>query len=167
MTKLYSCDRRFLCIIKGPCSKLQGMRSLLDSNAIRPAGFCQLGKEVRGSTEHLIIGSDITKERDSAFIGTVAGRTLHKGMFVANTCMAFQKLLVRTDALKMQQGLRKSTPGLEPAADHHTPGVSPPGTTAQDDLHRREAISSDQCARAFMICLLSGMSPQSYTSRAS
>ncbi len=92
-----------------------------DSDVIRLQEFCQFKKEIRGSTEYLIVGLDIAKERHNAFFGTATGRTLHKGMFFDNTYEGFQKLLIQTDALKVQHGLRKVVFGLEPTANYHKP----------------------------------------------
>ena len=92
-----------------------------DSNGIRLQGFCQFKKEIRGSTDYLIVGLDIAKERHNVFFGTATGKTLHKGMFFDNTYEGFQKLLIQTDALKVQYGLRKVVFGLEPTANYHKP----------------------------------------------
>src|SRR5512140_896872 len=92
-----------------------------DSDGIRLREFCQFRKEIRGSTEYLIVGLDIGKERHNAFFGTATGRTLHKGMFFDNTYDGFQKLLIQTDALKVQHGFRKVVFGLEPTANYHMP----------------------------------------------
>lgn len=92
-----------------------------DSNAIRLSAFCQFKNEIRGSTEYLIVGIDIAKERHNAFFGTATGRTLHKGMFFDNTSDGFQKLLIQTDAVKTQHGLRKVVYGMEPTANYHKP----------------------------------------------
>jgi transposase len=91
------------------------------SDGIRLQEFCQFKKEIRGSTDYLIVGLDIGKERHNAFFGTATGRTLHKGMFFENTYEGFQKLLIQTEALKMQHGLRKLIFGLEPTANYHKP----------------------------------------------
>ncbi len=106
MTELNSRDRRFLWN---------------DLNGIRLGEFRQVRNEIRGSTEHLIVGLDIAKERHNAFFGTATGKTLHKGMFFENTYEGFQKLLMQTDALKVQHGLRKVVFGLEPTANYHKP----------------------------------------------
>lgn len=92
-----------------------------DSDGIRLREFCQFKKEIRGSTEYLIVGLDIAKERHNAFFGTATGKTLHKGMFFDNTYEDFQKLLIQTEALKVQYGLRKVVFGLEPTANYHKP----------------------------------------------
>jgi transposase len=92
-----------------------------DSDGIRLQEFCQFKKTIRGSTEYLIVGLDIGKERHNAFFGTATGKTLHKGMFFENTYEGFQKLLIQTDALKVQHGLGKVVFGLEPTANYHKP----------------------------------------------
>jgi len=92
-----------------------------ESDGIRLHEFCQFKKEIRGSTDYLIVGIDVAKERHNAFFGTASGKTLHKGMFFENTYEGFQKLLIRTEALKVQYGLRKVVFGLEPTANYHKP----------------------------------------------
>jgi transposase len=91
------------------------------SDGIRLQEFCQFKNEIRGSAEYLIVGLDIGKDRHNAFFGTATGRTLHKGMFFDNTYDGFQKLLIQTDAIKTQHGLRKVVFGLEPTANYHKP----------------------------------------------
>ncbi len=92
-----------------------------DLNDSRHKQFCRLQKEIRGSTEYLIVGLDIGKEQHNAFFGTATGRTLRKGLFFDNTYEGFQKLLIQTDALKVQYGLQKVVFGLEPTANYHKP----------------------------------------------
>jgi len=92
-----------------------------DSNDIRREQFCRLRNEIRGSSEYLIVGVDIAKERHNAFFGTATGKTLHKGLFFDNTYEGFQKLLIQTDALKVRHGLRKVVFGMEPTANYHKP----------------------------------------------
>lgn len=87
-------------------------------NGIRLREFQQVRNEIRGSTAHLIVGLDIAKERHNAFFGSATGKTLHKGMFFDNTYEGFQKLLIQTDALKVQHGLSKVVFGLEPTANY-------------------------------------------------
>jgi len=36
--------------------------------------FRQLKRDIRGSTQHLVVGMDIAKERHHAFFGTPAGK---------------------------------------------------------------------------------------------
>lgn len=90
-------------------------------DGIRLAEFCQFRKEIRGSTKYLVVGLDIAKERHNAFFGTAIGKTLHKGMFFDNTYDGFQKLLIQTDALKVQHGFQRVVFGLEPTANYHKP----------------------------------------------
>jgi transposase len=92
-----------------------------DSDRIRLQEFCQFKKEIRGSSDYLVVGLDIGKDRNNAFFGTATGRTLHKGMFFENNYEGFQKLLIQTDAVKVKYGLSKVVFGLEPTANYHKP----------------------------------------------
>ena len=38
--------------------------------------FRQMKHEIRGSTEYLVVGIDVAKDRHDAFFGTPAGKTL-------------------------------------------------------------------------------------------
>ena len=55
--------------------------------------FRQLKNTVRGSTEHLIIGIDIAKEKHHAFMGTATGRTLLRKLIFDNTRKALRNSL--------------------------------------------------------------------------
>jgi len=90
-------------------------------NDIRLEQFHQLKKEIRGSTEYLIVGLDIAKEKHNAFFGTATGITLYRGMFFDNTLEGFHKLLTQVEALKVEYGLLKVVFGLEPTANYHKP----------------------------------------------
>jgi transposase len=83
--------------------------------------FRQLRNEIRGSTQHLVVGIDIAKDRHTAFFGTAAGKTLLRGLVFDNTREGFEKLLFQADTLKIQQNLAKLVFGLEPTADYHKP----------------------------------------------
>jgi transposase len=85
-------------------------------DGIRLQRFRQLKNEIRGSDEYLIVGIDVAKERHNGFFGTAAGRTLHKGLFFANTIEGFQKLLTIIEALKVKHDLTKVVFGLEPTS---------------------------------------------------
>jgi len=83
--------------------------------------FHQMRSEIRGSTEYLVVGLDIGKEKHNAFFGTATGRTLYKGMFFDNTREGFQKLSAQVEALKTQYRLPKVVFGMEPTANYHKP----------------------------------------------
>ncbi len=59
--------------------------------------FCQFKKEIRGSTEYLVVGVDIAKVKHNAFFGTATGSVLYKGMFFDNKLEGFQKLLAQAE----------------------------------------------------------------------
>ena len=73
-------------------------------NDIRLQQFCQFKNEIRGSTEYLVVGLDIAKEKHNAFFGTATGTTLYRGMFFDNTQEGFQKLLAQAEKLKAENG---------------------------------------------------------------
>jgi transposase len=88
---------------------------------IRLEQFRQLKKEIRGSKDHLIVGIDVAKDNHHAFFGTATGKTLFKRLVFENTREGFERLLIQTDALKVQHGLKKTVFGLEPTATYHKP----------------------------------------------
>ncbi len=83
--------------------------------------FRQLKNRVRGSTEHLIIGIDIAKEKHHAFVGTSTGKTLLRKLIFENTREGFEKLSAYVDAVKTRHTLPKAIFGLEPTGDYHKP----------------------------------------------
>jgi len=88
---------------------------------IRLEEFRQLKKEIRGSTEHLIVGIDVAKDKHHAFFGTATGKTLFKRLVFENDIEGFRKLLVQAEAMKVQEGLKKVVFGLEPTGNYHKP----------------------------------------------
>ncbi len=92
-----------------------------ETDRIRLEEFRQFKKEIRGSTEYLIVGMDVAKERHVAFFGTAAGKTLFRRLVFENNLEGFEKLLVQVEALKVQHGLRQVVFGLEPTANYHKP----------------------------------------------
>jgi len=90
-------------------------------DSIRLEQFRQLKKEIRGSKEHLIVGIDVAKDKHNAFFGTATGKTLFKRLVFENTSEGFKRLLIQTDATKIQHNLTKTVFGLEPTANYHKP----------------------------------------------
>ena len=88
---------------------------------IRLEQFRQLKKEIRGSSEYLIVGIDVAKYKNYAFYGTATGKTLLKRMIFENTIEGFEKLRIHEDAIKVRDGLEKVIYGLEPTANYHKP----------------------------------------------
>jgi transposase len=95
--------------------------SMVQNDDNRLMEFRQLKQEIRGSTQHLVVGIDIAKERHHAFFGTPMGKTLLRRLVFDNTREGFEKLCFQADALKTQQGLAKVVFGMEPTADYHKP----------------------------------------------
>jgi transposase len=88
---------------------------------IRLEEFRQVRKEIRGSTEYLVVGIDVAKDRHVAFFGMATGKTLLKRLVFDNNLEGFEKLLVQVEALKVQHVLSKVVFGLEPTGNYHKP----------------------------------------------
>ena len=83
--------------------------------------FRQLRNEIRGSTQHLVVGIDIAKDSHNAFFGAPTGKTFLRGFVFDNTAEGFEKLTFQADIVKTQQSLSKLVFGMEPTADYHKP----------------------------------------------
>ena len=91
------------------------------NNYDRIGAFRQLKKEIRGSSEYLIVGIDVAKNKHHAFFGTANGKTLFRRLIFENNREGFGRLRTRTEAIKVQHSLRKVVFGLEPTANYHKP----------------------------------------------
>ncbi len=93
----------------------------MDREKNRLEQFRRLRKEIRGSTEHLIVGIDVAKDRHYAFMGTATGRVLYKKLVFDNSKEGFEKLILQVEAVRVGHGLTKVVFGLEPTANYHKP----------------------------------------------
>ncbi len=93
----------------------------MNSEIIRYDHFSQLKKEVRGSTEHLIVGIDVAKDKHHAFFGNANGKTFLKRLIFTNDISGFNKLLSQAKELEVQNGLSKTVFSLEPTGNYHKP----------------------------------------------
>lgn len=91
------------------------------NNVNRYAEFCQFRREIRGSTEYVIVGIDVAKERHHAFFGTASGQALLKRLLFDNSAGGFGELLERVDQLKTRHGMSKAVFALEPTGNYHKP----------------------------------------------
>ena len=94
---------------------------MTNETLIRIMQFRQFKEEIRGSQEYLIVGIDISKDKQHAFFGTANGKTLLRRLIFSNNLEGFSKLLSRADAIKAQNGLSKIVFGLEPTSNYHKP----------------------------------------------
>jgi transposase len=83
--------------------------------------FRQFRKEVRGSSEYLLVGIDVAKEKHYAFFGTAQGKTLFRRLVFENNIEGFRKLMVQAGAMKDQNGLKRMVFGMEPTGNYHKP----------------------------------------------
>ena len=83
--------------------------------------FRQLRKEIRVSSEYLIVGIDVAKDKHHAFLGTATGKTLLKRLIFENSMNGFERLLDYAETIKKEHALGKVVFGLEPTANYHKP----------------------------------------------
>ena len=93
----------------------------MSSEIIRYQYYCQLRKEVRGSSDHLIIGIDVAKDKHHAFFGDANGRTILKRLVFTNDISGFNKLLSHAETIQIQNGFSKTIFSLEPTGNYHKP----------------------------------------------
>jgi len=88
---------------------------------IRREQFCQIKSEIRGSSEYLVVGIDVAKDKHHAFMGTATGNSLLRKLVFENTLEGFRKLLERSEAIRIQNALNKVVFGMEPTGNYHKP----------------------------------------------
>ena len=83
--------------------------------------FRQFRKEVRGSSEYLLVGIDVAKDKHHAFFGTATGKTVFRRLVFENNLEGFRKLLGQAEAMKVREGLKRVVWGMEPTGNYHKP----------------------------------------------
>jgi transposase len=92
-----------------------------ETDRIRLEEFRQFRKGIRGSTEYLVVGIDVAKDRHHAFFGTAIGKSVFRRFVFENNLEGFRKLLTQAEAMKVQHGLRRVVFGMEPTGNYHKP----------------------------------------------
>jgi transposase len=87
----------------------------------RVDAFRQFKKCIRGSTEDLVVGLDISKRKHHAFFGNANGQTVLKGLIVENSAEGFRHLLSQVGFYMQRDGFRRVVFGLEPTSVYHKP----------------------------------------------
>jgi transposase len=83
--------------------------------------FRQMKKEIRGSTDYLIIGIDIAKDRHYAFFGDANGQTIARKYYFENDASGFEHLLISIQQYMYRNGFKKNVVGMEPTGVYHKP----------------------------------------------
>jgi len=92
-----------------------------NDSVTRYVQFCQFRRQIRGSSQYVIVGIDVAKDRHHAFFGTATGRTLLKRLLFDNNRSGFEKLVERVGQLQTRDGLTKAVFALEPTGNYHKP----------------------------------------------
>jgi transposase len=83
--------------------------------------FRQFKEHVNASTSTLIVGIDIGKDTHHAFLGTPAGRTIHRRLIFENSIHGFDRLLFLIKRYVSDEKLAEVVIGVEPTSVYHKP----------------------------------------------
>ncbi len=83
--------------------------------------FRQFKEHVNASTSTLIVGIDIGKDTHHAFLGTPAGRTIHRRLIFENSIEGFDHLLFLIKRSVSDEKLAEVVIGVEPTSVYHKP----------------------------------------------
>lgn len=83
--------------------------------------FRQFKEHINASKSTLIVGVDIGKDKHHAFLGTPAGRTIHRRLIFENSIEGFDKLLFYTKRYVGDENLEDVVIGVEPTSVYHKP----------------------------------------------
>jgi len=94
----------------------------MDANyANRLRWFRQFKECINASTNTLIVGIDIGKDKHHAFLGTPAGRTIHRRLIFENSFEGFANLLFYIKRYVCAEKLADVVIGVEPTSVYHKP----------------------------------------------
>ncbi|MGD9412208.1 MAG: IS110 family transposase [Desulfobacterales bacterium] len=94
----------------------------MDENyANRLSWFRQFKEHINASKSTLIVGVDIGKDNHHAFLGTPAGRTIHRRLIFKNSSEGFANLLFYIKRYLSDEQLAEVVFGVEPTSVYHKP----------------------------------------------
>ena len=83
--------------------------------------FRQFKEHINASKGTLIVGVDIGKDKHHAFLGTPAGRTIHRRLIFENSVEGFEQLLFYIKRYLSDEQLAELVLGVEPTSVYHKP----------------------------------------------
>jgi transposase len=94
----------------------------MDANyANRLQWFRQFKEHINASKSTLIVGVDIGKDKHHAFLGTSAGRTIHRRLIFENSIEGFGHLVFYIKRYLSAEQLADAVIGVEPTSVYHKP----------------------------------------------
>ena len=81
--------------------------------------FRQFRSEIRGSSDYLIIGIDVAKDKHYAFFGSARGETFLRRLIFENNIKGFEKLKRQIESIQAARAKQKAVLGLEPTGNYH------------------------------------------------
>ena len=83
--------------------------------------FRQFKEHINASKNTLVVGIDIGKDKHHAFLGTPAGRTIHRRLIFENSIEGFGQLLFYIKRYLSDEKLAQVAIGVEPTSVYHKP----------------------------------------------
>jgi hypothetical protein len=67
---------------------------------IRRRQFCQITNEILGSDQYLVVGIDVGKAKNHAFMGSATSIPLYRKLIFENNLEGFRRLIEAADQIK-------------------------------------------------------------------
>lgn len=81
--------------------------------------FRQFRSEIKKSSDYLVIGIDVAKDKHHAFFGSARGETFLRRLIFENDIKGFRKLKSHIESIQAVRGREKTVLGLEPTGNYH------------------------------------------------
>ena len=81
--------------------------------------FRQFRSEIKKSSDYLVIGIDVAKDKHHAFFGSARGETFLRRLIFENNIKGFRKLKSHIESIQAVRGREKTVLGLEPTGNYH------------------------------------------------
>ena len=81
--------------------------------------FRQFRSEIRGSSDYLVVGIDVAKEKHHGFFGSAKGETYRRRLIFENNIKGFENLKSHIESIQAARGKQKVVLGLEPTGNYH------------------------------------------------
>ncbi|MBC8391173.1 MAG: IS110 family transposase [Deltaproteobacteria bacterium] len=81
--------------------------------------FRQFRSEIKKSSDYLVIGIDVAKDKHYSFFGSARGETFLRRLIFENSITGFEKLKSRIESIQAARGKQKIVLGLEPTGNYH------------------------------------------------
>ena len=81
--------------------------------------FRQFRTEIRGSSDYVVVGIDVAKDKHHAFVGSARGEAFLRRLIFENNIKGFEKLKSHIESIQSARGKQKTVLDLEPTGNYH------------------------------------------------